>query len=77
MADLKDESEIRSGESLNWYALHTRSRHEKRIAERLSSQELETFLPVHRSRHTWKNGYSCDGGYSPVSLLSVCQNVHS
>ena len=43
-------------ESLNWYALHIRSRHEKRVAERLGSQSLETFLPLHRSRNTWKNG---------------------
>jgi transcription antitermination factor NusG len=42
--------------SLNWYALHTRSRHEKRVAERLVAQSLEMFLPLHRSRHTWKNG---------------------
>jgi transcription antitermination factor NusG len=41
---------------LNWYALHIRSRHEKRVAERLISQSMETFLPLHRSRNTWKNG---------------------
>jgi transcription antitermination factor NusG len=45
---------------LNWYALHIRSRHEKRVAERLGSQLLETFLPLHRSRHTWKNGVHVD-----------------
>jgi transcription antitermination factor NusG len=45
---------------LSWYALHTRSRHEKRVAERLVSQSLETFLPLHRSRHTWKNGVHVD-----------------
>jgi transcription antitermination factor NusG len=56
MTDEKMGSEVHSEAPLNWYALHTRSRHEKRVAERLSSQELETFLPVHRSRHTWKNG---------------------
>ena len=39
-----------------WYAVHTRSRHEKTIAARLESQATETFLPLHRSRHTWKNG---------------------
>jgi transcription antitermination factor NusG len=50
----------RSTASLNWYALHTRSRHEKRVAERLVSQSLETFLPLHRSRHTWKNGVHVD-----------------
>src|SRR5438270_10893724 len=46
--------------SLNWYALHIRSRHEKRVAERLGSQSLETFLPLHRSRHRWKNGVHVD-----------------
>jgi len=45
---------------VNWYALHIRSRHEKRVAERLVSQSLETFLPLHRSRHTWKNGQHVD-----------------
>jgi transcription antitermination factor NusG len=41
---------------MHWYALHIRSRHEKRVAERLGSQSMETFLPLHRCRHTWKNG---------------------
>jgi transcription antitermination factor NusG len=45
-----------SNAPLNWYALHTRSRHEKRIAERITAQSMETFLPLRRSRHTWKNG---------------------
>lgn len=45
-----------SDPTLNWYALHTRSRHEKRVAERLASEEFETFLPVERTRRTWKNG---------------------
>jgi transcription antitermination factor NusG len=46
--------------SLNWYALHTRSRHEKRVSARLASQSMETFLPLHRSRKTWKNGVRVD-----------------
>ncbi len=49
-----------SGASLNWYALHIRSRHEKRVSERLASQSMETFLPLHRSRNTWKNGVHAD-----------------
>ncbi|WP_433972539.1 UpxY family transcription antiterminator [Tunturiibacter lichenicola] len=52
MIDTKTSSDT----TLNWYALHTRSRHEKRVAERLGLQELETFLPVHRTKHHWKNG---------------------
>ncbi len=39
-----------------WYALHTRSRHEKSIAARLGAANTETFLPLHRSRNLWKNG---------------------
>ena len=60
MTNLKDESRVCSDAPLSWYALHTRSRHEKRVAERLSSQAHETFLPVHRSRNTWKNGVHAD-----------------
>jgi transcription termination/antitermination protein NusG len=52
--------DICSDKHLNWYALHIRSRHEKRVAERLISYSLETFLPLHRSRHTWKNGVHVD-----------------
>ncbi len=39
-----------------WYALQTRSRHEKQVAQRIAAQSLEAFLPVHCSRHLWKNG---------------------
>lgn len=56
----EDKLTIDSASTLNWYALHIRSRHEKRVAERLDSQSLETFLPLHRSRHTWKNGMHVD-----------------
>lgn len=31
-----------------WYALYTRSRHEKLVAEFLRRQEIETFLPLRR-----------------------------
>jgi transcription antitermination factor NusG len=60
MVEHRDRQGIRSETSLSWYALHIRSRHEKRVAERLVSQSLETFLPLHRSRHTWKNGVHAD-----------------
>ena len=40
----------------HWYAVHTRSRHEKAIAARLNSYDTEVFLPLHRRRHTWNNG---------------------
>ena len=60
MALERNQSIGRPETSLNWYALHTRSRHEKRVSERLASQSMETFLPLHRSRRTWKNGVHVD-----------------
>lgn len=56
MSEEKTQSVYSQEVPMNWYALHIRSRHEKRIAERLRSQSMETFLPVHRCRHTWRNG---------------------
>ena len=39
-----------------WYALHTRARHEKAIAARLGEQAMEVYLPLHRRRKKWRNG---------------------
>lgn len=39
-----------------WYAVHTRSRHEKSASEQLLSREIETFLPLYRATHRWRNG---------------------
>jgi transcription antitermination factor NusG len=35
-----------------WYAIYTRSRHEKQVATFLQRQQLETFLPL---RRTWSS----------------------
>jgi transcription antitermination factor NusG len=47
---------VNPASSPQWFAVHTRSRHEKTIVARLNSQSTEVFLPLHRSRHAWKNG---------------------
>jgi transcription antitermination factor NusG len=39
-----------------WYAIQTRARHEKRVAEQMRAKSWEAYLPVHRCRHRWKNG---------------------
>lgn len=39
-----------------WYAIQTRPRHEKRVADQLRSKTVEAFLPVQHCRHKWKNG---------------------
>jgi len=40
---------------MRWYAVYTRSRHEKRIREQLDSQSLESFLPLYEEVHRWKD----------------------
>ena len=40
---------------MRWYALHTRSRHERVVAQRLSGGGLETYLPTVREVHRWSD----------------------
>ena len=44
----------------HWYAIQTRSRHEKRVAEQLRARSIESFLPIHRCRRKWRNGVLAD-----------------
>jgi transcription antitermination factor NusG len=39
----------------HWYAIRTRSRHEKVVAMQLTSLEVEHFLPVVNSIHRWSD----------------------
>ncbi|MFB3917507.1 MAG: UpxY family transcription antiterminator [Terriglobales bacterium] len=41
--------------SSSWLAVFITSRHEKRVAEHLQFQEIETFLPLYRTVHRWSN----------------------
>lgn len=38
-----------------WYAVHTRARHEKTVAERFSEQGLTNFLPIVKETHRWSD----------------------
>jgi transcription antitermination factor NusG len=38
-----------------WYALKTRSRHEKRVRDQLVQRDIDTFLPVHETWRQWKD----------------------
>jgi transcription antitermination factor NusG len=38
-----------------WYALHTRSRHEKAVASRLRECGLQTYLPTVQEVHRWSD----------------------
>ena len=38
-----------------WYAVHTRSRHEKRVSQMLEGKAVECFLPLYQSVHRWND----------------------
>lgn len=38
-----------------WYAVQTRSRFEKVVASELSAKDIETYLPMSRELHQWKD----------------------
>jgi transcription termination/antitermination protein NusG len=38
-----------------WYAVYTKSRHEKRIKEQLDHRSIESFLPLYEAIHRWKD----------------------
>ena len=40
---------------LNWYAVHTRSRHEKMVHRQIAACALESFLPLRQERRRWKD----------------------
>ncbi|MFZ3210362.1 MAG: UpxY family transcription antiterminator [Terriglobales bacterium] len=48
-------SQTTASDQLRWYAVYTKSRHEKRIKEQLDSQSLESFLPLYETVHRWKD----------------------
>lgn len=39
----------------HWYAVHTRSRHEKKVADQLGQKAVEYFLPLYDAVHRWKD----------------------
>lgn len=45
-----------SGADLRWYAIYTRSRHEKSAEDLLRRKRVETFLPLYQTIRRWKNG---------------------
>jgi transcriptional antiterminator NusG len=38
-----------------WYAIHTRSRHEKVVRDQFAAKEITHLLPLHRKRSRWKD----------------------
>src|SRR3989344_1992141 len=46
---------VKGIDSKNWYALYTRSRHEKFIQSELEKRAIESFLPVRILRKKWSD----------------------
>ena len=42
-------------EELSWYAVHTKPRHEKRVAAQFEEKRVFTFLPLLRQIHRWSD----------------------
>src|SRR5271165_3118182 len=40
---------------MSWYALAVKPQHEKSVAEQLSADSLESYLPLYRARHRWSD----------------------
>ena len=40
---------------LDWYAIYTRHHHEKTVAEILSNNGIDVFLPTYSATHQWKD----------------------
>ena len=40
-----------------WYAIYTRSRHEKRVAAQLEQKRIPVFLPLRSEVHRWQDRY--------------------
>jgi transcription antitermination factor NusG len=40
---------------VNWYAIHTVARHEKRVADELLQKRISTFLPLLEQTHQWSD----------------------
>jgi transcription antitermination factor NusG len=39
-----------------WYAVFTLTRHEKRVHAQCEDRQIESFLPLYKVKHRWKNG---------------------
>jgi transcription antitermination factor NusG len=47
---------IRAPQNLEWFVVHTWSRHEKSVFDQLRGKQIETFLPLYKPTKRWRNG---------------------
>ncbi len=52
-----DESKFNCKSQMHWYAIYTRPRSEKKLAENLAKLGIEHYLPLLRTRKKWSDRY--------------------
>jgi transcriptional antiterminator NusG len=52
---LEEPKPVSGSETESWYAVHTRARHEKRVAERLLERGIANYLPLVTEVHRWSD----------------------
>ena len=55
LQELSTPSPMGSAENAQWYAIHTRVRHERSVEHRLRCQGMTTFLPITTEVHRWSD----------------------
>jgi len=50
-------SALVQGDGLQWFALRTRSRHEKKVATEIAAKGIFAFLPIITRKHKWSDRY--------------------
>jgi transcriptional antiterminator NusG len=53
--EIASASPVIGNDNANWYAVQTRARHEKMVADRLQEQGVTTFLPLVSEVHRWSD----------------------
>jgi transcription antitermination factor NusG len=48
-------TELEKNTEPHWYAIHTRSRHEKFVRDQFAAKEITHLLPLHHKRSQWKD----------------------
>jgi transcription antitermination factor NusG len=54
--ELTSQYHPRAAHERMWFAVYAHSRHEKTVEQKLKIREIDSFLPLYREIHRWKNG---------------------
>ncbi len=55
MIDLEKSDNLQKDQSIRWYALYTRSRHEKKVHAQLRDKKIESYLPLRNVLRKWSD----------------------